>query len=135
MVKLYEDDPKEASKEMKRSMFQVKVLKRDLEAITNSFNESHEHQRSKQKWVWVAKLAVKEREKVEQKMQEGDAYVIGGADGGTGGGVEASVIEAISVKTVDGVVVDGLGSKLSTGGSESAGAAGPVGEKDAALPI
>ncbi|KAF6139203.1 hypothetical protein GIB67_040350 [Kingdonia uniflora] len=153
MVELCEDDPHEASKEMKRSMFQaiesldlvrgteasliseVKVLKRDLEVITKSFDERLEHQRFKQERVWVAKLTAKEREKVEQKIQEGDTDVIGGADGGTGGGEEASVIEVISAGTMDCLAVDGAGSKLSTGGSKSVGTVGPVGEKDAALPI
>ncbi|KAF6162968.1 hypothetical protein GIB67_021117 [Kingdonia uniflora] len=47
---------------------EVKVLKQDLEAITSSFNERLEHQRSKQERVWAAKLAVKEREKAEYEV-------------------------------------------------------------------
>ncbi|KAF6167585.1 hypothetical protein GIB67_031168 [Kingdonia uniflora] len=107
IVELCEDDPDKASKKMKMSTFQ-----RDLEAITNSLDERLEHQRSKQERVWAVKLAAKEREKAEQKMQEGDTDVVNGIDGGTGGGVEAPVTEAISTGPVDDVVAEGAGSML-----------------------
>ncbi|KAF6161427.1 hypothetical protein GIB67_009306 [Kingdonia uniflora] len=185
MVELCEDDPGEASKEMKRSMFQ------QTDAWEQSYNKVMKLAKGK---LWQAiesldlargteaKLTVKEGEKAEYnvnyqekfdneckvtvrlkefikekrcnpntlkpfpvspelvtgddlQMQEGDADVIGGVDGGTGGGVEAPVIEAIGVGTVNGVIVDGAGSKLSTRGFESVGVVGLVGEKDAALPI
>ncbi|KAF6165287.1 hypothetical protein GIB67_042703 [Kingdonia uniflora] len=127
MVELCKDDLDEASKEMKRTMFQ-----RDLDLITNSVDERLGHQQSKQERVWVAKLATKEREKAEQKIQEGDADVVDGADGGTGGGVEVPATKAINIGPVDDVVADGAGSKLLTRGTESAGIVGPMGEKDAA---
>ncbi|KAF6134537.1 hypothetical protein GIB67_028558, partial [Kingdonia uniflora] len=80
-VELCEDDPDEASKEMKRSMFQMNTWTKSYNKAIKSAKgrlrqaiESLDHARGieaslvSEERVWVAKLAAKEREKVELKV-------------------------------------------------------------------
>ncbi|KAF6162942.1 hypothetical protein GIB67_021091, partial [Kingdonia uniflora] len=140
MAKLCGDDPDEASRQMKRSMYQNNTLKQDFVAINDAFEKRLEGQHFNHEQVLRSKLVEKEKEKKEQRKRyqgqfdykvldniEGtEACII---DGGVGGGVEALVVEG----TVAGATTD-VGSKPSTGGVDGVSTKEPVwGEDVAAL--
>ncbi|KAF6135575.1 hypothetical protein GIB67_015428, partial [Kingdonia uniflora] len=180
-VELCEDDPDEASKEIKRHMFQteawvrsfnkaiksvngklrqavksldlsrgtevsllseVKKLKQDLGVITDLFDERLELQ-----WARLKKFiedkgydpdTLKPYPVTPELVDGGDlqmkeADVVDEAAGGTGGGVDTSVVGVTSGGTVDGMVIEGL--NPSTEVIVGIGVGGPVDEEGVTAPI
>ncbi|KAF6170979.1 hypothetical protein GIB67_014796 [Kingdonia uniflora] len=120
MVKLCEDDPDEASKEIKRHIFQVNVK-------LKTFIEDKGYDPDTLEPFPVFPELV---DGGDLQMKEGEAYDVVEAAGSTGGGVRTSAIGTASGGTVDGLVVEG-----STEAAEGAGAGGPVEEEGVTTPI
>ncbi|KAF6138674.1 hypothetical protein GIB67_009868 [Kingdonia uniflora] len=160
MEKLCDADPDEASRQMKRIMYQ-----RDLEAINDVFLKRLEGQRFNHEQVLRSKFADHEKEKKalkERYQAQYDVEVLDNirmkefiedmgfdpitlqclpgievdvADGDVGGGVEAPVVEDVAVGATTDVVADGAELRPSTVGAEGVSTEKPIGGEDAAMPI
>ncbi|KAF6151044.1 hypothetical protein GIB67_010622 [Kingdonia uniflora] len=135
MVELCENDPDEASKEIKRHMFQqteawVRSFYKVMKSVKGKLRQAVETLDLSRGTEASLLSGVK---KLKQDLEMKEADVVDEAAGGTGSGVETSVIRVASGGTVDYMVFEG--SKSSTEAVVGVGAEGPVEEEGVTVPI